>query len=663
MPIGKVVGTSHDMSDGQVLPFRAEKPNQPRPASVYSFQLPRRDPYFPSPADWRDEVIYFLLPDRFSDGLEGSRPLLNRSNPAAGRGPGFRFDQWAQSGGDRWQGGTINGVRSQLDYLQGLGITTIWLGPVLKQRAHLDTFHGYAIQDFLEVDPRFGTRRDLVDLVTAAHDHGLRVILDIVFNHSGSNWIYANGQTQPPYLAFPQFYSKGAWYDADGNPTNQIGPTDADTGAWPLELQKDDYYTRAGGVDFGGSLDDPHAPFRRTDFFDLRDFNYDGSDLLDVLARCYKYWIALTDCDGFRLDTLKHVSEETGRNFCGTIKEFAANLGKADFFLVGEVAGSDGDAARYREVLGRNLNSTLDIGGIRRILHSVAKGLIPPDSYFTMAQAWDPVMGSHRDSGELHVTILDDHDHVSGEKVRFSTDAASAWQVTAGVAIQLFSLGIPCIYYGTEQSFAGPEKSLRDQFLPDFNANTGTDKYLREAMFGPENPLRHGRGGIGLRPTTLDLQLPGFGPFGTSGAHCFDPHSPAYVRISVLLAVRKKYPVLRVGRQYQRPISNFQSPFSLPGGGELIAWSRILDDEEALCVVNGHGVEARGGDVIIDSGLNRGAGSFLAVIANTQQTANPGIAVDHPIGQQLPVKTRNGVSYVEVRNLGPSETLVLVNRP
>jgi len=79
---------------------------------------------------------------------------------------------------------------------------------------------------------------------------------------------------------------------------------------------------------------------RRTDFVGDRDINYDGTTALDDITQCYKYWIALTDCDGFRVDTLKHVDQETGRNFCGSIKEFAANLGKSNFFLVGELAGS-----------------------------------------------------------------------------------------------------------------------------------------------------------------------------------------------------------------------------------------------------------------------------------------------------------------------------------
>lgn len=112
---------------------------------------------------------------------------------------------------------------------------------------------------------------------------------------------------------------------------------------------------------------------------------------------------------------------------------------------------------------------------------------------FSSLRVWNDALGSHWDSGELHVSILDDHDHVSGEKARFSTDAASDHQVAAAVAIQLFSLGIPCIYYGTEQSFAGPEREERRRYLPDFGSH---DKFLREAMFGPEHPRRPGAAGL-----------------------------------------------------------------------------------------------------------------------------------------------------------------------
>ena len=643
------------------MPFRDTILGQPRPASISAVALPRRAPFFPSPADWRDEVLYFLLPDRFSDGLEGARPMLDRTNLPAARPPGFRFDRWAEGGGDRWQGGTLRGIRSKLDYLGNLGVTCLWVGPVFKQRGHLNTYHGYAIQDFLEVDPHFGSRQDLCDLVDAAHARGLRVILDVIFNHSGHNWDYTAGEN-PPFRPWPGFYARGSWLDAGGQPAAAIGS--GDDGVFPVELQAEIYYTRAGKGSLGaGGIDDPHAEHKRSDFDgSFRDFNYDDPDALRDVARCFKYWIALTDCDGFRLDTLKHVSEEQGRNFCGAIKEFAQNVGKADFFLVGEVAGSDGDAERYRAVLGRNLNATLDIGDSRRVLHAVAKGLTSPADYFDLVAAWDGAFGSHRNAGEMHVSILDDHDHVSGDKVRFSSDAASDRQVVAGVAIQLFALGIPCIYYGTEQAFAGPEKALRDQFLPDYNAgNPPPDKYLREAMFGPEHPRLSGRAGLAGGPAGLDNGFPGFGPFGTSGRQCFDPRSAAYVRIAALAAVRRRFPVLRYGRQYLRAISNFGRPFAVPAGGELIAWSRILDDEEALCVVNGHGRDPRGGEVVVDAGLNGGANALFEVVANSAQAASAAFAGTHRVGERLPVQRRDGTAFVRIQDLAASEVLVLVN--
>jgi glycosidase len=643
-----------------------------RPETIRSVSLPRRTAYFPSPSDWRDEVIYFLLPDRFSDGQESGRPLLDPNNRTAHRPATFRWDQWSDSGSGRYQGGTIRGVTSKLSYIASLGATTLWVGPVFKQRAHWDSYHGYAIQDFLDVDSRFGTRNDLVDLVTAAHAKNMRVLLDIVFNHTGNNWTYANGNDQPPYLPWPQFYAKGRWRDRQGNFISQI--QGLDDGVWPKELWDDSAYTRAGEGDLGrGDINDPHAEYRRTDFVGDRDLNYDTAGVLDNVSRCYKYWIALTDCDGFRIDTLKHVDQNDGRNFCGTIKEFAAGLGKADFFLVGEVAGGDADADRYLEALGSNLNATLDIGEIRPTLTAVAKGLAPPAAYFDLVRAWDDDLGSHRNSAKSRVSILDDHDHVSGSKVRFSSDASSDHQVVAGTALQLFGLGIPCIYYGTEQAFAGPEASERQKYLPDYGVgNPPPDKYLREAMFGPEHPRLSGLGGLAAGAAGFDPGEPGFGPFGIVGAHVFNPNSAAYVRIAALAQVRTAYPSLRYGRQYPRPIGNFGAPFALPNGGELIAWSRILDDEEVLCIVNGHGTDSRGGDVVVDSTLNSpdapgnpfgGAAPTLQVVANTEQAAaGGGFAGSHPVGSRVAVQWRDGTAYVPIRNIGASEVVVLVNR-
>jgi glycosidase len=622
--------------------------------------LPRRQDTFASPVDWRDEVLYFLLVDRFSDGQEATRPLLDRGNRAAARpapagGEPWRWDRWAQSGGDRWQGGTLQGVKSKLSYLKHLGVTTLWLSPVFKQRGHLDTYHGYGVQDFLDIDPRFGTREDFVELVTAAHAQGIRILQDIIFNHSGANWFYPGDVMQPPFRPFPGFYDFGRWRGIAGTPVDAIAG--GEDGVWPRELQDPAFYTRAGCGDLGaGDINDPHAEHKRTDFLDLRDFNLETTGSLADLARCYKYWIALTDCDGFRIDTLKHVSLEEARNFCGTIKEFAANIGKRNFLLIGEIAGGDYAEDRYLDVLSRNLDAALDIGGMRLSLNQVAKGLAHPAAYFNGFDPGDAEMGSHRNLGNKHISILDDHDHVFGEKIRFSSEAASDHQVVAGVALQLFTLGIPCVYYGTEQAFAGPEDSER-HWLPDWK---GSDRYLREAMFGPANPRKAGRDGLASGPGGVADDLPGFGPFGTAGQHCFDEAHPAFRRIAALLALRETLPALRQGRQYLRPVSYLGLPFAVYGPGEITAWSRILDDEEVVCILNPHGTASRGADVLVDASLN---GERMHVLLNTAQAADPaGYAGTHPVGSVLTVqRAGDGTAFIALRDIAPSELVVVSN--
>ena len=641
--------------------------SQERPATLSAFDLPRRERYHPSPADWRDEVLYFLLPDRFSDGREASRPLIDRNSlpaarPALPDGSAWHWQKWSESGALRWQGGTIQGVRSKLGYIRDLGATTIWLGPVFKQRAHLNTYHGYGIQDFLEVDARFGTRRDLVELVEAAHAAGLRVILDIIFNHTGANWVYPGGQQTMPYKHFPDRYAFGKWLGVDGQLIDAI--QGSEDGVWPREFQDPDFYTRAGRGDLGaGDINDQFAEHKRSDFINLRDLDVEVGECLKNLAKCFKYWIALTDCDGFRIDTLKHVSFEQARNFCGAIKEFAAGLGKADFFLVGEVAGGDFGAGRYLDVLERNLNAALDIGEMRMALNQVAKGAVQPASYFNGFKPGAAAMGSHRNLGKRHVSILDDHDHVFGDKVRFSSFAASPIHVVTATALQLFSLGVPCIYYGTEQSFAGPEPSER-HWLPAWN-NSGAQystRYLREAMFGPEHPLKDGRAGLAAGPERFDQTLPGFGPFGTAGRHCFDSASPAYVRIAALAAARRDFPALRYGRQYQRDTAGHDQPLQPSGAGGIVAWSRILDEEECVCVVNTSANTTLGADVLVDSSLNPN-GAAMRVLVNTAQAG--GVAApSQPDGTDAPVRRHpNGTAFIRIDALRPGEVLVFTNRP
>jgi glycosidase len=653
--------------------------------------------YFASPIDWRDEVLYFLLPDRFSDGNENSRSLLTRDDIIALRKsssrPGWNWKQWADSG-KRWQGGTINGIRGRLDYLKGLGVTAIWVGPVFTQRARVDSYHGYGIQDFLDIDPRFGNRRDLIELVNAAHSRGMRIILDIIVNHSGDNWGYVppnrpltQARNEPPYLHWPAFYGSAdspetkdwgfAWRDENqsGFTSQPADITFRHDGVWPRELQSHTLYTRAGMGNLGESdIKFEHAEHKRTDFFSLKDFALDVDGTLSFLNECYKYWIALTDCDGFRIDTVKHMALEETRNFCGAIREFADTIGKRNFLLVGEIAGGDEFQDFVLDnlaVLRRNLSAALDIGSARLTLRGVAKGEVKAKAYFDSFEEQSKGFESHRSLGDRHISILDDHDHVFGGKIRFSAELpddspAKDYHVVAATAIQLFTLGVPCIYYGSEQAFAGPARSQL-QFVLGEGWNDGNnfgDRYLREAMFGPEHPRAIFTKDLQTQLQTEDTSIVGFGPFGTAARHCFDVQSPAYVRISHLCGVRARHAVLRVGRQYARQSRIPHTGFEFQRAGELVAWSRILDNQEAVCIVNPNLKENRGGDVVVSAELCP-PGTELTLVANTFQAAagDGSFAEPHPIGSKVRVKgmSQDGEpAFIEIREIPPAEVLVLI---
>src|SRR5579885_841032 len=138
--------------------------------------------YFSIVREWREEFIYFLLVDRFHDGKPRTHPQTTARSAGISTPDGF-------------YGGKIAGVTKNLGYIAGLGCTAIWLSPVFENNA--GAYHGYNINNYLRIDPNFGTEQDLIDLVDAAHNFRrngqpwpIRIILDVVINHSGDNWAY-----------------------------------------------------------------------------------------------------------------------------------------------------------------------------------------------------------------------------------------------------------------------------------------------------------------------------------------------------------------------------------------------------------------------------------------------------------------------------------------
>lgn len=153
-------------------------------------------PYTPSPTAWEDLVLYFMMVDRFSDNNETGYRGVNGDPVTSGsttlyvssdNGNAVKTEEEARvwrEAGNLWCGGNLKGVASKLGYLKRMGVSAIWLSPLFKQVDVFETYHGYGIQNFLDIDPRFGSKEELKDLVQQAHALGIYVILDIIFNHA-----------------------------------------------------------------------------------------------------------------------------------------------------------------------------------------------------------------------------------------------------------------------------------------------------------------------------------------------------------------------------------------------------------------------------------------------------------------------------------------------
>jgi glycosidase len=570
-----------------------------------------RGPFHPSPEDWADEVLYFLLVDRFSDGGErgyrdaagalvdgGATPPLTpgrRDNAVRTEDDAARW----RAAGAGWVGGTLAGLRSKLGYLRRLGVTAIWVSPVLKQVPGQPSYHGYGIQDFLAVDPHFGTAEQLRALVADAHAQGLRVVLDVVLNHAGDVFGY-EGDRRPVWTG--QRYAVRGLRDATGAPVLPVGPVPGaypDGGVWPAELQSTATFTGKGRiVDW-----DRHPEYLEGDFEGLKDIalgegpadDYRPSPALLALVRAYQYWIAYADLDGFRVDTVKHMDPGAARFFASAIHEFAQSIGKERFYLIAEITGDRAFACRTLDEVG--MDAALGLADVQDRLERVAKGTADPAEYFALFRNSLQVgRESHTWFRNKVVTGYDDHDQVRKGpwKARFAAGEPGRRLALVALALNVATLGIPCIYYGSEQ---------------DFDGEGGHDRYIREAMFGGE-----------------------FGPFRSRGGHAFDEEHETYRQLRQLLAVRRRLPALRRGRQYLRQTSADGVSFAPPGPRGVLPWSRIFADREVFVAVNTDPDRVRTTWVTIDAGLHA-EGDLLTC----QYSSEPAFA-----GGGASVSARNG---------------------
>ncbi len=559
----------------------------------------------------QDEVIYFVLPDRFENGdTANDRGMIEGDKLAHGfdpENPGF------------YHGGDLAGLQSRLDYIQALGATAIWFAPIFQNNpvqptgdSYVSGYHGYWVTDFTNVDPHFGTRDEFKAFVDAAHARGMKVYMDIITNHTAD--IIQYRECHDPAVVQPIKVSGDCVYRsiADYPWTTQGGPDgeainsgfmgDAPEYLTPenyARLERSDYaytpYVPAAQeeVKTPAWLNDPKYYHNRGDtkfegenslygdFYGLDDLMTEDPFVVDGMIEIFKAWITDYRVDGFRIDTAKHVRPEFWQQFAPAMLDHASSLGIENFHIFGETYDFDpAQLARY--TIEHKLPAVLDFAFQGIAVNVIAQG--EPARQFEGLFAADTVYKNGAETAAILPTFLGNHDmgrfagFVRTHAPEIGDDEILA-RTRLAHAIMMFSRGVPVIYYGDEQGF-----------ISDSN-----DHDTREDMFPSQVSSYNDNDLVGTSKTTADSN--------------FDREHPLFKAIARMTAIRSQNVTLRRGAHVVRHTD-------LEGG--VLAFSRIdrASGEEFLIVANAD-TTARTLNVVVD-GASR---DWNSVIGTCQSKA------------------------------------------
>jgi neopullulanase len=466
-----------------------------------------------------DEVIYFLLPDRFENG-----------DPSNDRG-GLSGDQ-LKTGFDPahkgfFHGGDLKGLTARLDYIQGLGATTVWLSPIFANKAvqgppgqESAGYHGYWITDFTRVDPHLGSNADFKTLVDAAHAKGLKVYMDIVVNHTADVIQFAECKSaiECPYRSIADYpyqrrgganvaINRGFAGEKDSSAANftklkdpnyaytvrvPVAERNIKVPAW---LNDPIYYHNRGNSTFRGESS------TMGDFFGLDDVFTENPRVIRGMIEIFGAWIDKYGVDGFRIDTAQHVNPEFWQQFVPAMLKRARARGVPNFHIFGEVATGDMDPA-HTAVNTRvdMLPSVLDFSFTRAMV-DVVSGAAGTDELAKLFRA-DPLYEGGAPAALRLPTFLGNHDAGRFPMLmkHFAPKAADDELLKRdmlGHAMLLTLRGVPTIYSGDEQGFVGKggdQDARQDMFaskVASYNADKllGTTSTTAQANFNQKHPL------------------------------------------------------------------------------------------------------------------------------------------------------------------------------
>lgn len=504
-----------------------------------------------------DENFYFVMADRFENGDTANDtgglpadPLVSGFDPTR---KGF------------YNGGDLKGLLNRIDYIQGLGTTSIWLTPSFKNKPVQPEdgpsagYHGYWITDFTRIDPHLGSNEELRALVDAAHARGMKVYFDIITNHTADVIGYQEGARQPYVSKDTEPYRTAAGVPFDDRDyagtgrfpaldpavsfpyTPVLDPAERDLKV-PAWLNDVTLYHNRGDTTFVGENS------YYGDFFGLDDLFTEHPRVVRGMIDIYKTWIADFGVDGFRIDTMKHVDDAFWQKFGPEVLDFARSQGKREFFMFGEVF--DTSRSFTSQYTTRNRMQAVIDFPFQDAARNFASRSAPTSQLgqFFAGDDWY----TDADSNVYQLpTFLGNHDmgRIGNFVVTDNPGAGDAeWLARDRLAHELmyFSRGNPVVYYGDEQGFTGP----------------GGDQDARQTMFASRVP------------EYLDDDL-----LGTDATHAqanFVPTHPLYRSISELAALTKKHPALRDGAHQHRYASDASGVY---------AFSRIDRDRQREYVV------------------------------------------------------------------------------
>jgi alpha-amylase len=543
---------------------------------------------------WSDDVIYFAMADRFHDA-DPSNNVPEGSDPAL-------YDA-TQNDISRYLGGDLRGFEKalQANYFNDLGITALWLTPVVRNvwRSGYDSggwksgYHGYWAQDWLDIDPHLTSRTSLSgepypddaegrmrhyrDFVKLAHSKGIKVIQDVVLNHAGPVFYYdADGDgtfdvkekdewLQP--FKRDGFHDNAKWTDVpqwNARKTQPDGPRrllGADIPTKGTLARLDSYGRKGYSADSLGKTDGEEV---MCDFFSLRDFwtepgsaHFDA--LVDEFVAIHQFYMSTVGVDGLRIDTVKHVHREFWDAFTSRLRE---RLGPeaAEKVLFGEIY--DGNPAKLGQYTWRSdrekqngpaLDSVLDFN----FCFNAREYLRQPGEKYGSPAALEKSLATRTgtdDSGhpfynpnpgpdglnaqQKIITFIENHDGLN----RFRVSGITEQRNRLAQALVMTLPGIPCLYYGTEYSL------LDEEGKPGQDGESGRMMFYRN------------KGG----PTVKEVKS-----------------SASFGEISKLAALRARMPVLRTGKLH--PLWVDSGAGSADDG--VFAFARSSDDGASFAVV------------------------------------------------------------------------------